>query len=188
VSILRAGAIHGPGSVALREWFFIKRVLDGRRQVALAWDGLSRFHPASTANIAALVLACTQTSGNHLLNAVDDDCPTAAEIGHAIFDAMGHQADILTFSGPPHDEVGSSPWSVPKPFVLSMARAHAEVGYTAAMPYQDSVEIDIEWAVRAVEQAESRGGSWHDVFPALLSWGADQWFDYDAEDNVNHHS
>ena len=52
VSILRPGAIHGPGSPALREWFFIKRVLDGRRRVVLAHDGASRFATSATANIA----------------------------------------------------------------------------------------------------------------------------------------
>ena len=108
-----------------------------------------------------------------------------AEIGHAIFDAMGHQADILTFPGPPRGEVGTSPWSVPKPFVLSMARAHSEVGYTAAMPYREAVEIDIDWAVRAVQQAQARGGSWRDVFRELLDWGADQWFSYDDEDSLD---
>jgi nucleoside-diphosphate-sugar epimerase len=31
VTLVRAGAIHGPGSVLPREWFFVKRALDGRR-------------------------------------------------------------------------------------------------------------------------------------------------------------
>jgi nucleoside-diphosphate-sugar epimerase len=184
VSILRAGAIHGPHSTALREWFFIKRALDRRTRVLLSWGGRGRFHPASTANIAALVLACSKKIGNHVLNAVDDDCPTDAEICETIFEAMGQAADIVTFPGPPRGDVGASPWSVPKPFVLSMARARTEVDYTAAMTYRESVRIDINWVIRAVEQAEARGGSWRDVFPSLVHWGADQWFNYDDEDSL----
>ncbi|HZD87046.1 MAG TPA: NAD-dependent epimerase/dehydratase family protein, partial [Gaiellaceae bacterium] len=34
-TLLRAGAIHGPGSRAPRELFFVKRARDGRRRVAL---------------------------------------------------------------------------------------------------------------------------------------------------------
>lgn len=180
VSLLRAGAVHGPGSRALREWFFIKRALDHRRRVTLPWDGRGRFHPASTANLAALALACAQAPGHHVLNAVDEECPSDAEIGRTIFELMRHEAEVATVPGPAVGEAQSSPWSVPKPFVLSMARAHDEVGYAAPLAWRTALEQDIEWAVRAVRQAENGGGSWYDVFPDLRSWGADEWFAYDV--------
>jgi nucleoside-diphosphate-sugar epimerase len=183
VSILRAGAVHGPHSVALREWYFIQRALDRRFRVPLAWDGRGRFHPASTANVAALALACAQTGGTHVLNAVDGDCPTDAEIGRAVFEVLDHEADLVTFSGPPQEHVGASPWSTPKPFVLSMTRAEQEVG-CRSLSYRATLEADVVWAVDAVRRAEQRGGSWRDVFPDLVSWGAEQWFDYEAEDRL----
>ena len=36
VTILRPCAIHGEGSRHPREWWFVKRILDGRREVPLA--------------------------------------------------------------------------------------------------------------------------------------------------------
>lgn len=183
VSILRAGAIHGPYSPGLREWFFIRRALDGRRRVVLSRNGQGRFHPAATANLAALVVACASSPGSHVLNAVDDDCPTEAEIGRAVFDAMGHSAEILTFAGPPLGGLGESPWSVAKPFVLSMDRAHTEVGYRAPVSYRQAVEADVDWAVRTVRASGLSTDRWREIFPGAGNFGADGWFDYEAEDS-----
>src|SRR5436190_75168 len=46
-TLIRAGAIHGPWSTWAREWYFVKRVLDDRRAIVLAYRGASRFHPIS---------------------------------------------------------------------------------------------------------------------------------------------
>jgi len=54
VTILRPCAIHGPGSRFPREWWVVKRILDGRPKIPLAYRGSSRFHTSSVGNIAAL--------------------------------------------------------------------------------------------------------------------------------------
>jgi hypothetical protein len=59
-----------------------------------------------------------------------------------------------------------------------MARAQEEVSYVAPLPWRAELEKDVDCAVRAVQQAEDGGGSWHDVFPDLRDWGADDWFNY----------
>lgn len=41
--IVRPCAIHGPFSRHPREWWFVKRILDGRRTIPLMHDGASRF-------------------------------------------------------------------------------------------------------------------------------------------------
>lgn len=180
VSVLRAGAVHGPYSSGLREWYYIKRALDGRRRCVLAFDGAGRFQTSSTTNMAALVLACAEAPQHRVLNAVDDESLTDAEIAASIFEAMGREAKFLTFSGPPRGALGGSPFAIPKPFVVSMQRAHDQLGYHAPMTYRRSVELDIDWAVRAVQQA--RGQDWREVFPGMLDFGAGSWFDYAAED------
>jgi nucleoside-diphosphate-sugar epimerase len=55
VTVLRPCAIHGPGSQHPREWWFVKRMLDGRRRIPLADRGRSGFHTTSVANLAELV-------------------------------------------------------------------------------------------------------------------------------------
>ena len=183
VSILRPGAIHGPHSRALREWFFIKRVLDGRRRVVLAHDGASRFSTSSTANIAELVALCAEQPGRRVLNAVDEDGLSVAEIGRAVFTAMGHEAEILTFAGPPQGELGSNPWGIARPILLSMAAARTQLGYVPAVSYVEGLADDIRWVTDAVAAAERRGESWEELFPSIVArYGSDGWFPYSAED------
>ena len=183
VSILRPGAIHGPHSPVLREWFFIKRVLDGRRRVVLARDGASRFSTSSTANIAELVELCAEQPGRRVLNAVDEDGLSAAEIGRAVFTAMGHEAKILTFAGPPQGELGSNPWGIAQPMLLSMAAARAQLDYIPAVSYVEGLADDILWVTDAVAAAERRGESWEELFPSIVArYGSDGWFPYSAED------
>ena len=182
VSILRAGAIHGPHSPALREWYYIKRALDERPQVVLAHDGAGRFHPAGTRNLAALVLACAATPGTHVLNAVDEECPSDADIARTVYAALDREVEVVTFPGPPRESVGASPWAIPKPFVLSMERAHREVGYVAPLTYAQGVEEDIAWVRSRFAETGASSELWQDALPGL--WGSEGrgWFDYAAED------
>lgn len=184
VSILRPGTLHGPHSTSLHHWSFIKRVLDGRRHVVLAFDGASRFATSATANVARLVRLCAETPARRVLNAADDQALSVAEIGAKVFAAMNADITIVTFPGPPReDRLGFNPWGVPKPIVLSMDRARAELGYAEAISYDDALAQDINWSVAAVATAEARGKTWQDVFPGVVArYGAHGWFPYDVED------
>jgi nucleoside-diphosphate-sugar epimerase len=64
VTVLRPAAISGPGSSHAREWWFVKRILDDRRIIPLAYSGRSRFHPTSASNIAQLVLTVARCEGH----------------------------------------------------------------------------------------------------------------------------
>lgn len=184
VSILRPGALHGPQSTSLHHWSFIKRALDKRPHVVLAQDGQGRFHTSAAANVAELIYQCARHPAARVLNAADDDALTVAEIGARIFTVMGHEARIVTFPGPSRqDGLGFNPWNVPEPIVFSMDRARAELGYRQAISYDDALRQDIDWAVRAVADAEASGGSWQDVFPGMVArYGPGGWFPYAAED------
>lgn len=183
VSILRPGAIHGPFSPALREWHFIKRALDGRRAVLLSDDGANRFSTSSTVNIAELVALCATHPGRRVLNAVDQDDLSVAEIARAVYAALDREVEVVTFPGPPVDGVGGTPWSVAHPLLLSMAAATVELGYRQPVPYREAVAAAVDWAVREVHAAERRGEDWEQAFPTLAQRArADRWFDYEAED------
>lgn len=129
VSILRPGAVYGPFSPALREWYFIKRALDGRDRVVLSDDGANRFSTSSTVNIAELVALCADRPGKRVLNAVDTDDLSVADIAGAVYRALDRDLEVVAFPGPPVDGVGSTPWTVAHPLLLSMAGAAVELGY-----------------------------------------------------------
>src|SRR5712692_2966608 len=71
VTALRPAAVCGPGSRHLREWWLIKRVLDGRTILPLKDGGRSRFHPSSMCNIAALAVHSLGLTSSQVLNAAD---------------------------------------------------------------------------------------------------------------------
>lgn len=182
VSLLRPGAIHGQHSEFLREWFFVKRVLDGRERVVLSWEGASRFGTSATVNIAELVRLCAEQPGSRALNAADPVVPTVREIGQIVFGILGHEVEIVSFQGE-RDDIGSSPWSVPSPFVQSMDLARDEVGYSPVASYAQAIAPAVEAMVDAAARVEASGRSFDEAFPRYVErYGAAAWFPYDAED------
>ena len=88
VTVLRPGPIHGPGS-HIREWWFVKRILDGRKVIPLAYRGTSRFHTTSVANIAALTRVVIEAPANRVLNIADPSAPSVAESRRPLHSTWG---------------------------------------------------------------------------------------------------
>jgi nucleoside-diphosphate-sugar epimerase len=176
-TLIRAGAIYGPGDLNSREWYFVKRALDQRRVVVLAHRGESRFQPASVHNLAELIRLAAERPGRRLLNGADPDTPSVAEIGGLIAAAMTHEWAEVLVPGHPRDGVGDNPWAVPRPFVLDMTEAEFEVGYRPVTTYAKAVAETCEWLVSATE-----GRDWREVLTGAATLYDGQ-FNYDAEDS-----
>jgi nucleoside-diphosphate-sugar epimerase len=168
-TILRAGAIYGPGAKLPRELFFVQRARDGRRRVALAWEGRSLFHTVSAKNIAELIRLAAANPGDRTLNAGDPDPPTTLGICEAIGVAMGHEFEPVLL---PSDEFGN-PWGLPPdhPCVYDMSAAERELGYGAVTTYPEAVGATCEWIVGELE----RGRDWKGTY-------LEEALDYEAED------
>ncbi|MES5823816.1 NAD(P)-dependent oxidoreductase [Streptomyces sp. RG80] len=176
-TLLRAGAIHGAHCRTPRELYFVKRNLDGRTRRVLAYGGESRFHPASVHNIAELIRLAAARPGSRVLNAVDPDAPTVAEIARAIDAVMGvEREDVLVDGPPPAPTVGATPWSVPVPVVCDMTAAERELGYRAVGGYADSLPGTVAWI-----ETHLAGRDWREAYPDMLRSYGDL-FDYAAED------
>ena len=176
VTVLRPGAIHGPHSVHAREWFFVKRALDHRPVVVLAYYGESQFHPTGVANLAQAVLASADTPGQGVFNIVDPDCPTVLQIGRAVGALLDHQPVEVLLPGPAVASVGDSPWGIPLPFVASTARAQALLRYTPVKTYDEQLADDVAWLVQATAARD-----WREVLHELANDYAIDFFDYAAE-------
>lgn len=170
-TVVRACAIHGPGAKMPREIFFAKRAVDGRRRVALSWNGESRFHTTSVANLAELIRLAAAKPGDRALNAGDPDPPTTLGICRAIGDALDHVFEPVLLPGDAYD----NPWGAPDsmPFVVSMAAAEAELGYRPVTTYPEAVRETCAWLVD--ELADGR--SWEGTYLEGM-------LDYAAEDEV----
>lgn len=179
VTVLRPCAIHGPLSTHAREWWFIKRALDGRKRVPVAHEGLSRFHTTATANLAEACRLSLEAGGSRVLNVGDPDPPTVREIGEMIGAAVGHHWEIVGLPGEPRGSVGRTPWSVPRPFLIDIA-AVTMLGYAPITDYASAAD---ETCLALREAGERAGTDWPRVFPALAAYPYPL-FDYDAEDEV----
>lgn len=170
VALLRPGAIHGENSRQPREWWFIKRLLEGRRRVPLAFDGSPRFHTSAAANIAALCRLTSEQPSTGAFNIVDPTALSVTQIGHAIASVYGIDLDTVPMSGPPQDKVGQHPWCIPADMIMDMARVHG-IGYRPAVTYTDTIE-----KVCRSAEAMVRTGI------ALPGYLGPEFFDYERED------
>lgn len=179
-TVLRPGAVHGPGGVQPREWLFVKQALDRRPVRVLAYDGASRFHTTSTALLGELVRCAAAHPGRRVLNAADPRALTVAQIAAAVDACTGHDPRTVTFAGPPVAGVGATPWSVPGPLVLDTRRAAVELGH--ATP--DGYEVTVRAAVEDLLRTAARTEDWRAAFPGFTRMEAAMgpFLDYAAED------
>ena len=165
-AILRPCAIHGPHSRAPREWYFLKRRLDGRTRVPLAHGGRSRFHTSAARNIGELVRVAAGRHGAY--NAGDPDPPNVTRIAALI------GLEPVPVEGEPPGS--ATPWSVEHPLVVDMGKARRDLGYEPVTTYEASLPETLEWLERT-----AAGRDWREVFPGLAAYPEDL-FDYAAED------
>jgi nucleoside-diphosphate-sugar epimerase len=179
LTILRPAAISGPGSSHAREWWFVKRMLDRRPFIPLAYGGQSRFHSTSAANIAALAHLVATLPGQRVLNIADPSCPTVSEIASRIGKHLGYKGEIVELPVvdvyPP--ALGRTPWSTQRPFVLDISAA-ADLGYRPRTTYMVTAATVSDWLVEA-----TKGRDWRSLLPTLASYPFDL-FDYSAEDQA----
>ncbi|MDH4983380.1 NAD-dependent epimerase/dehydratase family protein [Hyphomicrobium sp. D-2] len=173
VTILRPGAIHGPHSKLAREWWFVKRLLDGRQSIPLAYRGASQLQTTSTAAIANAVIQAANGQLPPIVNVADADCPTVTDIAQTIMRLMGMQAELIALPDEPNypPQFGATPWSIPHPMVCSTIIDSAEL-------YARAVEPAIRWLLDTVDN-----GNWRERLPVLASLPPDQ-FDYAADDRA----
>jgi nucleoside-diphosphate-sugar epimerase len=177
VTVLRPGPIHGSGSRAPREWWFVKRILDGRKVIPLAYRGTSRFHTTSVANIAALTRVVIEAPASRVLNIADPSAPSVAEIATTIAQHMGYKGQIVEVPGEDYPAIlGRTPYSVPRPFILDV-RAAGESGYSSATTYTDSVKLTCDWLIETASD-----GDWLERFPWFRP--PPDLFDYQEEDRL----
>jgi nucleoside-diphosphate-sugar epimerase len=174
-TLIRAGAIYGPGG-SVREWYFVKRALDGRRYVVLGNRGESRFNPVSTENLAELIWLAAERPGRRVLNAGDPAPPTLLEISRAIAAAVGHPWKEVLLPTP--GEPCETPWSCPRPVVLDMHEAAFEVGYRPVTTYERGVGATCDWLVEATKDRP-----WEELMPRMAEYLRES-FDYAAEDEL----
>lgn len=176
VTILRPRAIFGPGDQASREWWFVKRVVDGRETVLLADAGRGTFHPVSSSNVAEVIAAAGERPGRRAVNCGDPSPKNIRGICSAVAGVMEHEWDVVDIGTSPGETLGVTPWTTPHSIVMDVSVAGQELGCSGTVSYEASLEKTIGWLLEATE-----GGPWQEALPTAATYYGNL-FDYEAED------
>lgn len=172
-TILRPCAVYGPWNRHPREWWFVKRLIDQRQRIPLAFEGKSTFHTTSARSVGSLAAFYADQGLGGTFNIADDLAPDVETIGHSIAEIFGKRVQFYLMEGPPNGTVGRTPWSVPNPFEVSCAKAY-QAGYGDFDVYVASHD-PIDWLSTLNPQ------DWRAAFSQLAAYPWDL-FDYEAED------
>jgi len=172
VNILRPCAVHGPYSSHAREWWFVKRLLDGRARIPLAYQGKSQFQTTSVESIADAVVLAADSELPRIVNVCDADSPTVMEIGQAIVQCLDLKAELIGLNSNLYPPIsGATPWSIPRKFTLSSVSPGKH-------SYAETVRPTVEWLKRDVNDS-----NWKELLPQLAGYPYDH-FDYSLDDAV----
>ena len=177
VTIVRPSAVYGPGDTASREWWVVKRILDGRDRIVTT---SSRFHQTDVELVAHIVRRAADTPGNRVLNAADAECRPVPEIAEAVAAALGHSwREVRVLERPdPESGAGASPWAASVPIVLDTSAAGALLGDDDVRSHEEAMSVTCRWLAESVE-----GRDWREVLPrSAQHYG--ELFDYAAEDEL----
>lgn len=133
-AILRYTMVYGPYSYIPFEWYFVRRVLDGRRTLALEGDGLMLPQRGYAANLAAAVLLTMSHPGaaGRTFNVGDEQVLSVAAIAETVADALGHAFEAVAVP------LSASPCH--NPFALRQNTVF-DLGAIRALGYRDVVGV-----------------------------------------------
>jgi len=169
--------VYGPYQLVPREWSFVRRVLDGRRHVIVAEDGLTLHHYGYAENLAhALLLAVDRPDAaqGQIFNCGDEEVLTLRQVIEIVADALDHTWEIVSMpwdvAVPARPFVGQ-PWTTHRVFDLTKLRTR--LGYRDVVPAREAVARTARWLVANPPEP---GGMEETVLQDP--------FDYDAEDQL----
>jgi nucleoside-diphosphate-sugar epimerase len=172
-TVLRLPAVYGPRDPLAREWFFVKRVLDGRHRIALPDGGLSLFHRGYVDDVArAAVLALESPSAiGRTYNVGHKRVLTVAGIAELVARAMDHQWEVVSVPG---DRLpATNPYVAPYHIVYDLSRIQADLGFRDSLSLEDGMRRTVEWLVANPPTPQTWG---------MARYLKDDAFDYAAED------
>ncbi|MYW02005.1 NAD-dependent epimerase/dehydratase family protein [Streptomyces sp. SID3343] len=169
--------VYGPHQLAPREWCVVRRVLDGRRRIVVADQGLTLHHHGYTENLAhALLLAVDrpEDSAGRIYNAADDTVLTIRQVIDVVAAALGHTFEVVSL--PYELAVPARPLLMqpaPEHRVLDLSRIRADLGYRDLVPAHEALARTARWLV---EHPPRPGGAEETILTDP--------FDYAAEDRL----
>lgn len=138
-TILRLPAVYGPYDYQAREWYFIKRLIDGRRRFLLPDGGMGVFHREYAGNIADQLIFLMQEpeSIGEIYNSGHQHFQTCRAMVEMAARQMGTEIELHTLPQ------ANMPW----PIVLAPSLVYYQTtDKLAALGYREQVDLVAGWA------------------------------------------
>lgn len=140
---------YGPYQLVPREWSVVRRILDGRRRIVVADDGLTLHHHGYTVNLAHAVLLGIDhpdAAAGQVFNAADEEVLSIRQVVELIAAALGHELELVSM---PYDlAVPARPLlaqPLPTHRVLDLTRIRSALGYRDVVPAREAVGHTARW-------------------------------------------
>ncbi len=141
--------VYGPLQLAPREWSVVRRILDGRRRIIVADDGLTLHHHGYTENLAhALLLAVDQpeAGAGTLFNCGDEEVLTIRQVIEIVATALDHDLEIVSMPyslAVPARPMLTQPATTHR--VLDLSCLRSKLGYRDLVPARLAVARTARW-------------------------------------------
>jgi nucleoside-diphosphate-sugar epimerase len=141
--------LYGPYQPAPREWSIVRRILDGRRRIILADEGLTLHHHCYTLNAAAAVARAIEQperAAGTIFNVADEEALTIRQVVELCAQELGVDLEIVSM---PYDlAIPARPLltqPLPTHRVLDLTRLHHQLGHRDVVPARAAVRRTARW-------------------------------------------
>ncbi|MGQ9478034.1 MAG: NAD-dependent epimerase/dehydratase family protein [Candidatus Bipolaricaulia bacterium] len=155
VTILRWPALYGPRDETPREWYYVKQVRDGRRQIPVPDGGQALFPRGYLENMAHTVVLAVESkrAAGQIYNAADTVALSLKQIVELIGEIMGHRWEIVPVPRRLLPTVPQSqgllyscdPYDIEPHLLLDLTKIKSELGYRDLVPVERALENTVRW-------------------------------------------
>jgi nucleoside-diphosphate-sugar epimerase len=166
--------LYGPYQPAPREWLVVRRVLDGRRRIIVADEGLTLHHHCFTDNCAAAVVRAIEApelSAGLVFNVGDEEVLTVRQVVELCARELGANLEIVSM---PYD-LAVPAWPLltqpyPTHRVLDLGLLHHRLGHRDEVGAREAVRRTARWLS---EHPPERDGLEEKVLTDPFDYGAE---------------
>jgi nucleoside-diphosphate-sugar epimerase len=141
--------LYGPYQPVPREWSVVRRILDGRRRIIVADEGLTLHHHCYTENCAAAVVTAIEhpeRSTGLVFNVADQEVLTVRQVIDLCARELGADLEVVSL---PY-ELAVPAWPLltqplPTHRVLDLTRLHHRLGHRDAVSAREAVPRTARW-------------------------------------------
>lgn len=146
-AILRYTMVYGPYSYIPFEWFVVRRILDGRRAIALEADGLMVPQRGYADNLALAVMLALEhpAAAGRDYNVGDEQSLSVRSLVQLIADTLGHEWDLVPV--PLRHSPCRNPFALRQNTLMDMSRIRSELGYQDARGVVEATQETVRWLV-----------------------------------------